>query len=121
MRQYIQNLTDNLTGKNRYDEIWERIQNADEFLKHIKTDLEIGDVRDMNPETLGKIMCSLETGDVMASKDDLFKGVHFGGDCGEMLREMVALSLAYVIRNRVDRSTRDSSYFPAYHRRVAVK
>lgn len=68
MRQYIQNLTDNLIGKNRYDEIWwKRIQNADEFLRYIKTDLETGDVRDMKAETLGKIMCSFETGDVMAS------------------------------------------------------
>ncbi|MDO8633074.1 MAG: hypothetical protein Q7K38_00790 [Candidatus Wildermuthbacteria bacterium] len=104
MRQYIVNLTDNLIGKNRYDEIVRRIGIGNEFVRHVKIDLECGDVRNMSPETLGKIMCSFEVGDVVASQLELFEGVHFSGDCEEMLRELVSLCLAYVIRDRLDTS-----------------
>lgn len=102
MRQYIVNLTNNLIGKNRYDEIFYRIGNSDKFVEHVKTDLEAGDVRTMSPAKLGEIMCSFEIGDVTASKEDLFCGVDFGGDCEGMLREIVSLCLAYVIRYRLD-------------------
>lgn len=102
MRKYIENLTDHLIRKNGYEDILERLDNnKEEFLKFVKLDLEAGDIKDMNPETLGKIMCSLETGDVMASGKELFEKVHFAGNCEEMLRELVALCLAYVIRDRL--------------------
>lgn len=102
MRQYIQNLTDNLIGKNRYDDIRKRIQDSAKFLEHVQHDLEAGDVRDMRPETLGKIMCSFDIGDVMASKKEITERMHFAGDCEEMLRELVSLCLAYAIRDRVE-------------------
>lgn len=101
MRRYIQNLTSNLIGKNRYADLKLRIRSRDKFLLHIRRDLESSDVRDMKPETLGKIMCAFDIGDVMASKKDLFERVHFSGDCEEMLREMVALCLAYAICDRL--------------------
>lgn len=102
MRPYIINLTGNLIGKNRYDEVFHKIKNLNEFIKHVKFDLESSDIRIMNPDTLGRIMCSFEIGDVMASKIDLFSGVCFGGDCEDMFRELVSLCLAYVIRDRLD-------------------
>ena len=102
MRQYIVNLTNHLIGKNRYDQIFYRIKDPREFIKQVRLDLEAKDVRDMSPETLGKIMCSFEIGDVMASKADIFTSIHFSGDCEEMLRELVSLCLAYVIRDRID-------------------
>lgn len=106
MRQYIVNLTNHLISKNRYDEVYSRIDNVDVFVQHVKVALCCGDVLDMSPETHGKVMDSFEIGDVMASKEELFNGVHFSGDCGEMLRELVSLCLAYVIRDRlVDRYT----------------
>ena len=101
MRQYIVNLTNHLIGKHHYEEVACRSKNPDEFIKHVKLDLDSGDVQVMSPETLGKIMCSLEIGDVMASREELFNGVVFGGDCGEMLRELVSLCLAYAIRDRL--------------------
>jgi hypothetical protein len=101
MKQYIVNLTNNLIGKNVYDAIFYRINNLEKFVEHVKTDLEAGDVRAMSPTKLGEIMCSFETGDVMASKKELFNGVHFSGDCEELLRELVSLCLAYAIRDRL--------------------
>lgn len=101
MRKYIENLTNNLIGKNRYDELFLHV-NPDEFIQHVKLDLECSDLQDMVPETLGKIMCAFEIGDVMASKEDLFKAVHFCGYGKELLREFVALFLAYAIRGRLD-------------------
>lgn len=101
MRQYIVNLTNHLIGKNGYDATFYRINNLEKFVEHVKTDLEAGDVRTMSPAKLGEIMCSFEIGDVMAGKKDLFNGVHFSGDCEEMLRELVSLCLAYAIRDRL--------------------
>jgi hypothetical protein len=101
MKQYIVNLTNHLIGKNRFDETFYRIGNLEKFVGHVKTDLEAGDVRIMSPAKLGEIMCSFEIGDVMAGKKDLFNGVHFSGDCEEMLRELVSLCLALAIRDRL--------------------
>ena len=100
MREYIVNLRKHLILKNRYARTFIMLSRPD-FVRHVTLDLIAGDVRDMSPETLGKIMCSFEIGDVMASKQELFEGVHFSGDCEEMLRELVSLCLAYMIRDRL--------------------
>lgn len=102
MKQYIVNLTNHLISKNHYNETFQRVRDLDEFVEHVKIDLEAGDVRTMSPAKLGEIMCSLESGDVLASGRDLFNNTHFSGDCEEFLRELVSLSLAYVIRDRID-------------------
>lgn len=102
MREYIVNLTNNLIRKNRYDELFTKMNNPSEFLAHVTFELESQDVHAMNPEKLGTIICSLETGDVMASKQELLGPLNFSGDCMETLRQFVALCLAYVIRERLD-------------------
>lgn len=100
MRKYIENLTSHFILKNRYNAALSMIDGEDDFLLYyLKTDLLSGDVRQMSPKTLGKIMCSFEIGDVMASTEDLFNGVSFSGDCEEMLRELVAHCLAYKIKD----------------------
>ena len=101
MKQYIVNLTNHLIGKNRFDETFYRIGNPDKFVERVKTDLEAGDVRAMSPTKLGEIMCSFEIRDVVASRKELFNGIHFCGDCEELLRELVSLCLAYSIRERL--------------------
>ncbi len=101
MKQYIVNLTNHLIGKNRFDEIFYRIGNPEGFVKHVKTDLEAGDIRTMSSTKLGEIMCSFEIGDVITGQKDLFNGVHFSGDCEELLRELVSLCLAYAIKDRL--------------------
>ncbi|MBI1957081.1 MAG: hypothetical protein HYS44_01315 [Candidatus Niyogibacteria bacterium] len=117
MRPYIKNLTDNLIGKHRFDDAFKRESDRDEFLRQVQFDLENIDVNDMKPETLGKIMCSFEVGDVMAAKEHLAQGIHFAGDCGEMLRELVALCLAYAIRERLEESEYEhGSPVPPYRR-----
>ena len=95
-KTYIHNLIHNLIHKNGYAHLYERLHRFD-FVQHVKNDLYAVDVAEMNPETLGKIMCSFDTGDVMATRQDLFSGVTFGGDCEDFLRELVALCLAYAI------------------------
>ncbi len=110
MREYIKNLTDNLIGKNRYDEVDLKMRGQQGYpgnlVDHVKVDLEAGDIQDMNPETLGKIMANLEIGDVMASRKELFDNLHFSGNCEDLLRELVALCLAFVVRDRLDPSQR---------------
>ena len=101
-REYIKNLTNHLIDTHHYDdEVWSRSNTRTSFPRHVALDLEANDIRDMSPETLGRILCSLEIGNVMASKNELFCALHFAGDCEEMLRELVALCLAYVIRDRL--------------------
>lgn len=102
MREYIVNLTNNLIRKNRYDELFTKMNNPGEFLAHVTFELESQDIHAMNPEKLGTIMCSLETGDVIARKHELLGSLNFSGDCEETLRQFVALCLAYVIRERLD-------------------
>jgi hypothetical protein len=102
MKEYIVNLTNNLIRKNRYDELFTKMNNPGEFLAHVTFELESQDVRVMNPEKLGIIMCSLETGDIMAGKKELLGSLNFSGDCEETLRQFVALCLAYVIKERLD-------------------
>lgn len=102
MRPYIQNLTDTLIGKNRFDLMFERVKEREGFIDRVQNTLEIRDVRKMNPETLGRILCSLEVGDVMVGRTELFGRMHFCGDCEDMLRELVSLCLAYVICDRLD-------------------
>ena len=103
MRQYILNLTNHLIGKHKFDEMRESLTGPnlnEKFREHVQLNLEVDDVMEMNPATLGKIMCSFEIGDVMSSH--LGKEVYFNGDCEEMLRDLVARALAYVITDRLD-------------------
>jgi hypothetical protein len=99
MGPYIKRLTGNLIGKNNYDDVLRRCQTKQEFINHVKVDLESGDVEEWTPETLGRVMCSFEDGEVLVTH--LGKEVHFTGNCGTMLREMVSLALAHLIHDRL--------------------
>jgi hypothetical protein len=113
MTPYIKNLTNNLIGKHRFDEFFRRRIGKTSFIDSVRIMLETADVRVMNPETLGRVLCSLEIGDVMLGKKELFGGLHFSGDPGETLREMVAACLAQVIHDRLDPSM-TGSQIPRY-------
>ncbi len=127
MREYIKNLTDHLITKNRYDELdlklrGDRNPRVASLVDHVKLDLESGDVRKMNPETLGKIMANLEIGDVMASKKELIDELHFSGDCEDLLRELVSLCLAFVIRDRLTGfQPHEERLVPLYRRHQSKK
>lgn len=97
-RQYLTNLTDHLISKNGFDRLTLR---REEFIKHVAFELSIREVYMMSPGKLGEIMCAFEIGDVMASKQMFFDHLSFGGDCGEMLRKMVSVCLAYYIDERI--------------------
>ncbi len=104
MRKYIEDLTNNLIGRNRYDTLMGHMDDdRDKFLEYVQIALRCGDVSDMKPETLGKIMCSFEIGDVPASHYELFSTIRFdSGDCDDLLRTLVSICLAYTIRNRLE-------------------
>lgn len=102
MKPYIVNLTDHLINKNKFDELAKRIFEWEVFVKHVEINLSSGDVAQMSPATLGKIMCSFEIGDVMAGKIQLMSRVYFAGDCGELLRCLVSACLAHAIWQRLN-------------------
>ena len=121
MREYIQNLTNDLITKNRYDELDLKLRGGKNlsnisFVDYVKLDLYSDDVQEMNPETLGKIMAEFDIGDVMAGQKELVDGLHFAGDCEDLLRELVDLCLAYVIRDRLDCSPENERLIPVYRR-----
>lgn len=98
MSPYIVNLTNHLIGKHAYDTY--RMGSA-EFRKHVAAALWADDVSRMKPAKLGEVMASFETGDVMASKKELFDLVRFSGDCEDLLRTLVCACLAYAIWGRL--------------------
>ncbi|OHA79951.1 MAG: hypothetical protein A2747_01885 [Candidatus Yonathbacteria bacterium RIFCSPHIGHO2_01_FULL_44_41] len=106
MKGFMRSLVNRLITKNRYDKLLE-IQfpnNRDEFLRYVKEDLASDDVNTMTPETLGKIMCQIDNGDVSVTKEELSNFVQFLGNCDELLREMVSLCLACVIYKHLNGS-----------------
>jgi hypothetical protein len=102
MTPYIENLTNSIIGKHRFDELFRRRIGETSFVESVSSTLEVDDVQQMKPETLGRVLCSLEVGDVILSKKELLGGLHFSGDPGDTLREMVAVCLAKVIHDRLD-------------------
>jgi hypothetical protein len=112
MRPYIVNLTNNLIGKHRFNELIilcsqhpevpKRMSYRDSFIGNVKNSLEASDVQDMAPETLGKIMCSMEIGDIRVGKEELVQNLYFAGDCNGMLRCLVSYCLACVIYERLN-------------------
>lgn len=114
MTPYIENLTNSLIGKHRFDEYFLRRRVGEtDFIDMVSNTLEVDDVQQMKPETLGRVLCSLEVGDVMLGKKELFGGLHFSGDPGDTLREMVALCLGKVIHDRLDPKM-EGSQIPRY-------
>lgn len=94
---YIANLTRDLAGRNHFGMSLEKLETREAFIAFAQTQLCGGDVGKMNPATLGRIMCSFEIGDVLASKEELCMRITFAGNCEDLLRELVATCLAYKI------------------------
>lgn len=115
MGPYITRLTGNLIGKNNYDNVLRRCRTKQEFISHVRVDLEFGDVAGWTPETLGRVMCSFEPGEIPVVH--LGKEVHFYGDCAAMLREMVSVALAHLIHERlVLQDPKDPRMIPRFKR-----
>lgn len=116
MREYIVNLTNNLIGGNRLDDLLRVLGDRKRFVERVSSALEVDELAKMNDETIGRIMGSLETGDVPASKAELLSGLHFTGDCGFLLRELASRSLAYAIYGRLVPDELRELDVPAYRR-----
>ncbi len=118
MREYIVNLTNDLIRRNRFDVTYGLIGDKVSFLHQATTDLLVGDVAKMKPETLGRIMASFEIGDVLVDRKEIFENVTFSGDCEDFLREIVAFCLANVVFERL--GPNGEPRVPAYRRRTVV-
>jgi hypothetical protein len=99
MRTYIVNLTNNLIDRNRFDELAN--VNGERFLDYVTQVLEVGGVSKMRPETLGKIMCEFELGDLQVSKQEMQRRIYFSGEGEDMLRHLVSFCLALAIEARL--------------------
>ncbi len=102
MRRYIQHLTDDLICKRDFDRVRKHLTTGLVFFNYVRNDLLVGPIQKMKPDTLGGIMCALEPGDVLASKEDLFEHLQFSGDGANLQRQLVALCLTFVICDRLD-------------------
>lgn len=107
MRKYIVHLTNDLIGKNRLDEVVKRLRasggedaHPDVVFDHVALMLEVSDIQIMNPETLGKILCSFDSGDVTAKNP--FREIGFSGHVKPSLQQLVARCLTSVILDRLD-------------------
>ncbi len=103
MSKYIYNLSDNLIRKHHFDEIWfDQLRfKEDEFFGHVRRILRWDDVEKLAPQTLGRVICSFEVGMVPVNRQELFDKVGFTSNCEETLRDLVAVCLAYFIRERL--------------------
>ena len=118
MRKYIVDLTNDLINRNRFDRVCDYMAgNKATFLKQATMELLIGDVAQMRPETLGKIMASFEVGDVMVNRQEIFDGVTFSGDSEEFHREVVSFFLAAAIFERLEPEASRNPKIPAYRKR----
>ena len=104
MREYIVNLTNNLIGKHGFDLVYESMKGRgdilgvkEEFVRLVNITIGSNDVRSMSPETLGKIVCSLEGSELPGYNPGLFMG-----DPAEFLRGITSSFLAWSIRYRLD-------------------
>lgn len=119
MQKYLINLTNQLIDQHRYDAVYAaagcpRINSPEFglFFHPLKLDIEIQFLARVSGATMGRIMCSLDTGDVLAQGSDFLRegAFPFTGDCRQLQMHITATCLAYAIYARL----RGVNYVPAY-------
>lgn len=102
MREYLVDLTNHLIGRHGFDQyVVANMFDEAGIFRHIALVLETDDLSKMRPETLGKILGSLELGNVLLSKQEIVDRLYFAGDPVDLLRNIVACCLASVICTRL--------------------
>ena len=127
MKEYIVNLTNNLIGTYRFDRMFQNMKTAkeisvevhddwkEEFVRLVTLTLstDIG-VNEMSPETLGKIVCSMEGGELPC-----YQPAEYFGKPDQYLRNIVSSMLAWSIRYRLDGDAlKRHDKIPPYPRRL---
>ncbi|MEJ0053939.1 MAG: hypothetical protein WDN10_04435 [bacterium] len=138
MRKYIEDLTNDLIRRNRFDQVYDQPYPEDYqlgkrhlFLHQIFPGLLAGDVAKMSPETLGKIMGALEQDEAfMVLPQEMIEFAKTWSSPVECLRKVVAYFLSSVIYERLDRDPEvDTAEYrkmygglniPAYRRRKSA-
>jgi hypothetical protein len=104
MKKYIVDLTNTIIRENHLDHMFDRCKaensKPETFLSITQMLVETS-IRDMRPETHGKILGSLEIGELWVKPDELRNNLRFFGDAKAMLRDLTAWALTYVIRDRL--------------------
>jgi len=123
MREYIVNLTNDLIGKHGLDLVFETMKERagkakadawkEEFVNLVRAQISSRSIREMSPETLGKVVCSLEEDELPCYNPGLFFGKP-----DQYLRDIVSSFLAWSIRYRLDEEARKRhGKIPAYQGR----
>ncbi len=101
MSVYIENLTNDIIRKHHLVRIFNRTNN-EEFLNYVVLGIRYEEVVKMSPQTLGRIMCSINSDDIpFKDRDSLWSRARMHDNTTDLLRDLVCLSLAYVIRKRM--------------------
>lgn len=117
MKEYIVNLTNNLIGKYGLNLVFESMKatnpsgHTQQFFKLVYMTISSNDVREMSPETLGKVICSMEGDEIPAMCP-----ADYMGNPDAYLRLAASKFLAWSILYRFDsvalkRHTRIPAYF----------
>ena len=125
MREYIVNLTNNLIGTYGFHRMFQKMKDEEgteieardgwkeEFVRLVSLTLTTDEVRNMSPETLGKIVCSMEGGELPC-----YQPAGYFGKPDQYLRNVVSSMLAWSIRYRLDEDAcKRHSKMPPYSER----
>jgi hypothetical protein len=95
-KRYLEHLTNHLIACHRYDSFLKR-----NFVDMVQASLYNLDVSDMSPETLGKIMCSIDECFLVVNRGELLTSLIFGGSGRNLLADLVSRALAFIIEDRL--------------------
>lgn len=102
MRTNILLITNNLISKYQYWKLFEEINDLDAFVRRVTEHLREHEIDFLTPAELGVTICSFDPGDIVTTQQGVFTNAFFTGDTEKYLRQMLALCLAYIIRDRLD-------------------
>lgn len=119
MKKYIVDLTTDIIRRAGYYETVKYMlrNNSPEFvIEFLKFEIETGPLAPpkMSPETIGRILGSLEKWDVLASSEAFFKNVRFAGDPADTFCALAANCLAHIIFYRINPDQDTIRHIPEY-------
>ena len=108
MKNYLDSLFVHLISIGNYDILLEGPPNCEELAARLKEDIEVY-LGTISHESLTVIMDSFEPGYIQATWVDIGKQIDFRKNLDGLLREIVAISLAYAILTRISKNAKDQT------------
>jgi hypothetical protein len=110
MRTYIVNLTNNLIGNHGFDLVFQSMKSEaknaewkEGFVNLVLVTISSREIREMSPETLGRVVCDFEGFELPC-----YQPSGYFGNPDQYLRNVVSSMLAWSIRYRLDDAVRKS-------------